>query len=93
MFLFAPEMIMCYILLEQKRKDTIMTRSRELHELMLQYANLDAQIAREHSSLCLVGFDHSELNCIQCIGALEAPNVTSIAGEMGMTRGAVSKIV
>lgn len=34
----------------------------------------------------------SELHCIDAVGRLERPNVTNIATELGMTRGAISKI-
>ena len=34
----------------------------------------------------------SEVHCIDVIGTIEYPNVTKIANEMDMTRGAISKI-
>ncbi|MDR9756312.1 MAG: MarR family transcriptional regulator [Thermoanaerobacterales bacterium] len=34
----------------------------------------------------------SEVHCIDLIGTLEYPNVTKMANEMDMTRGAISKI-
>ena len=37
-------------------------------------------------------FSRSELHCIRSIGKTENPNVTKIANELKMTRGAISKI-
>ena len=41
----------------------------------------------------MCGYDNSELNCLDAIGRLEQPNVTALAGEMRMTKGAISKIL
>jgi DNA-binding MarR family transcriptional regulator len=41
---------------------------------------------------CLDAFGYSETHCIDAIGRLELPNVTKIAGQMRMTRGAISKM-
>ncbi|MGI6407049.1 MAG: MarR family transcriptional regulator [Syntrophaceticus sp.] len=38
------------------------------------------------------GINLSEVHCIDLIGTIEYPNVTKIANEMYMTRGAISKI-
>ncbi len=40
----------------------------------------------------LEGYGYSETHCIDAIGRLEHPNVTKIAEQMGMTRGAISKM-
>lgn len=58
-----------------------------------QYHNLSAVLDKQRSRDELMGYDHSELNCLQCIGKMEHPNVTLLAEEMHMTRGAISKIV
>ena len=34
----------------------------------------------------------AEVHCIDCIGMIDHPNVTKISDEMGLTRGAISKI-
>ena len=70
-----------------------MNTSRELLDLFVQYANNDAALIQQNSRQFLQGYDHSELHCIHCIGSLDAPNVTAIAAEMRMTRGAISKII
>ncbi len=43
-------------------------------------------------SQCLDEYGYSETHCIDAIGRLELPNVTRVAGYMGMTRGAISKM-
>lgn len=70
-----------------------MDRCELLLELLLEYTNL-AEINDEiHNVPELAGYDNSELNCLDCIGRMENPNVTSIAEAMNMTKGAISKII
>lgn len=38
------------------------------------------------------GINLAEVHCIDRIGTIDHANVTKVAGEMGMTRGAISKI-
>lgn len=70
-----------------------MTKSEELLSLFLQYANHDAELTRRNTKKSLQFYDNSELNCVHSIGNLEMPNVTAIAADMHMTRGAISKIL
>ena len=70
-----------------------MTKSEELLSLFLQYANHDAELTRRNTKKRLQFYDNSELNCVHSIGNLEMPNVTAIAADMHMTRGAISKIL
>ena len=69
----------------------------EKHEVLIQeflhYTNVSTALDRRRSRRELLGCDHSELNCLQQIAALEEPNVTALAEALQMTRGAVSKIV
>lgn len=43
-------------------------------------------------SVCLEDYSYSETHCIDYIGKTELPNVTKIADNMQMTRGAISKM-
>ena len=43
-------------------------------------------------SVCLEEYSYSETHCIDYIGKTELPNVTKIADNMQMTRGAISKM-
>ena len=43
-------------------------------------------------SQCLDEYGYSETHCIDFIGRLELPNVTKVAEQMQMTRGAISKM-
>lgn len=43
-------------------------------------------------NVCLDEYSYSETHCIDYIGKLELPNVTKIAEQMQMTRGAISKM-
>lgn len=70
-----------------------MKRSEYLINEFLQYQNISSALDKQRTQKDLIGYDHSELNCIQCIGTMETPNVTAIAEQMHMTRGAISKIV
>ena len=70
-----------------------MATSEELIHEFLQYQNLSAALDKLRTHDDLAGYDHSELNCLQCIGTMEHPNVTALAQRMQMTRGAISKII
>lgn len=70
-----------------------MKKSEYVIDAFLQYRNLSVALDKRRTRCVLAGYDHSELNCLQCIGAMENPNVTTIAEQMHMTRGAISKIV
>ena len=70
-----------------------MDRSEELLQLVLEYTNLSDETDKLHNRDSLSGYDNSELNCLDAIGCLEQPNVTALAGEMRMTKGAISKIL
>mgnify|MGYP002774489331 CR=1 FL=1 len=70
-----------------------MDRCELLLDLLLEYTNL-AEINDDiHNVPDLTGYDNSELNCLDCIGRMKDPNVTSIAEAMNMTKGAISKII
>ena len=43
-------------------------------------------------SVCLEEYSYSETHCIDYIGKTELPNVTKIADNMQMTRGAISRM-
>lgn len=43
-------------------------------------------------SVCLEEYSYSETHCIDYIGKTDLPNVTKIAENMQMTRGAISKM-
>lgn len=62
-------------------------------QLVLEYTNLSDETDKLHNRDSLSGYDNSELNCLDAIGRLEQPNVTALAGEMRMTKGAISKIL
>lgn len=46
----------------------------------------------QHKEEIFAGINLAEAHCIDKIGALDCANVTKIAAEMSMTRGAISKI-
>ncbi len=70
-----------------------MDRCELLLDLLLEYTNL-AEINDDiHNVPDLTGYNNSELNCLDCIGRMKDPNVTSIAEAMNMTKGAISKII
>lgn len=70
-----------------------MKKSEYLVNEFLHYHNISTVLNKRRTQNDLMGYDYSELNCIQYIGTLEDPNVTALAKEMNMTRGAISKIV
>ena len=70
-----------------------MDRSEELLQLVLEYTNLSDESDKLHSRDTLSGYDNSELNCLDAVGRTEHPNVTALAEEMRMTKGAISKIL
>ena len=70
-----------------------MDRSKELLRLVLEYTNLSDESDKLHSRDTLSGYDNSELNCLDAVGRMEQPNVTALAEEMRMTKGAISKIL
>lgn len=50
-------------------------------------------LVRTESRVIIHDYGYSETHCIDLIGRMEMPNVTKIAAELHLTRGAVSKIV
>lgn len=76
-----------------ERKVFLLDRCELLLDLLLEYTNL-AEINDDiHNVPDLTGYDNSELNCLDCIGRMKDPNVTSIAEAMNMTKGAICKII
>ena len=76
-----------------ERKVFLLDRCELLLDLLLEYTNL-AEINDDiHNVPDLTGYNNSELNCLDCIGRMKDPNVTSIAEAMNMTKGAISKII
>ena len=70
-----------------------MDRCELLLDLLLEYTNL-AEINDDiHNVPDLTGYNNSELNCLDAVGRTEHPNVTALAEEMRMTKGAISKIL
>jgi DNA-binding MarR family transcriptional regulator len=57
--------------------------------LMLERQDMLSKLTENQ---CLDEYGYSETHCIDYIGKLERPNVTKIAEQMGMTRGAISKM-
>jgi len=51
-----------------------------------------ANIFEHHREEIFEGINLAEAHCIDKIGSMDYANVTKIAAEMGMTRGAISKI-
>lgn len=62
-----------------------------LKELALMLERQD-MLSKLTEGKCLDEYGCSETHCIDYIGRLELPNVTKIAENMGMTRGAISKM-
>lgn len=51
-----------------------------------------SNIFEQHREEIFAGINLAEAHCIDKIGSMDCANVTKIATEMGMTRGAISKI-
>ncbi len=51
-----------------------------------------SNIFEHHRDEIFAGLNLAEAHCIDKIGSMDYANVTKIAAEMGMTRGAISKI-
>lgn len=51
-----------------------------------------SSIFEHHREEIFAGINFAEVHCIDKIGSTDFANVTKIAAEMGMTRGAISKI-
>lgn len=66
------------------------------HQILLQELALLLQrqelLTKLTESVCLEEYSYSETHCIDYIGKTELPNVTKIADNMQMTRGAISKM-
>ena len=56
---------------------------------MLERQDMLSQLTENQ---CLDEYGYSETHCIDFIGRLELPNVTKVAEQMRMTRGAISKM-
>ena len=66
-------------------------QQRLLQEIALMLEHQD-MLSKLTESQCLDEYGYSETHCIDNIGRLELPNVTKIAEQMQMTRGAISKM-
>jgi DNA-binding MarR family transcriptional regulator len=51
-----------------------------------------SSIFEHHREEIFAGINLAEVHCIDKIGSMDFANVTKIAADMGMTRGAISKI-
>lgn len=51
-----------------------------------------SDIFQHHREEVFAGINLAEAHCIDKIGSMDYANVTKVAAEMGMTRGAISKI-
>lgn len=66
------------------------------HQILLQ--EIASMLQRQElltkltENVCLEEYSYSETHCIDYIGKSELPNVTKIADNMQMTRGAISKM-
>lgn len=56
---------------------------------MMERQDMLSKLTESH---ILEGYGYSETQCIDAIGRIELPNVTKISEQMGMTRGAISKM-
>ena len=67
--------------------------NERLLDLFTEYLEKQDMLSKltEHEKLHAYGY--SEIHVIAAIGDMDAPNVTSIAGYMHMTKGAISKII
>ena len=63
-------------------------QQRLLQEIALMLEHQD-MLSKLTESQCLDEYGYSETHCIDNIGRLELPNVTKIAEQMQMTRGAL----
>lgn len=64
----------------------------ELMNLFVKYMEKQEILSRLTEDEKLHGYNYSEIHTIDAIGKLEAPNVTTVAEYMNVTRGAISKI-
>lgn len=66
------------------------------HQILLeQIASMlqrQEMLTKLTENVCLEEYSYSETHCIDYIGKTELPNVTKIADNMQMTRGAISKM-
>ena len=77
--------------METKRGGAMKEQQRLLQEIALMLEHQD-MLSKLTESQCLDEYGYSETHCIDNIGRLELPNVTKIAEQMQMTRGAISKM-
>ncbi|MCR6546656.1 MarR family transcriptional regulator [Dehalobacterium formicoaceticum] len=59
----------------------------------LEMHDKDDILTKSDSRYLIEGYGVSETNCVDKIGVLDQPNVTKIAKELNLSRGAVSKII
>lgn len=87
-----------FILIKKKccqgnKKEVIFMKEQQklLKEIALMLERQD-MLSKLTESQCLDEYGYSETHCIDYIGRLNLPNVTKIAEQMQMTRGAISKM-
>ena len=64
----------------------------ELMNLFVKYMEKQEILSKLTEDEKLHGYNYSEIHTIAAIGNLKEPNVTNIANQMNVTRGAISKI-
>lgn len=69
-----------------------MKEHRILLEEIASMLQRQEMLTKLTESVCLEEYSYSETHCIDYIGKTELPNVTKIADNMQMTRGAISKM-
>ena len=69
-----------------------MEEQRILLKEMAYMLERQDMLSKLTESVCLDEYGYSETHCIDSIGRQEQPNVTKIAEQMKMTRGAISKM-
>ncbi|MBQ4472672.1 MAG: MarR family transcriptional regulator, partial [Lachnospiraceae bacterium] len=63
----------------------------DLIRLFKEYGEKQETLLRLREDEALLALTNTEQHVVAAVGDLNAPNVTSIAEEMGLTKGAVSK--
>lgn len=69
-----------------------MTKQQVLLKELAGMLERQDMLSKLTESNILEEYGYSETHCIDAIGRLDHPNVTRIAEQMGMTRGAISKM-
>lgn len=78
---------------KQYLKDDMRTQIVQLINELTENKNLLHKLTNAQTDGLIDEYSIAEMHCIEAIGRIEAPNVTKLANNLNLTKGAITKII